>query len=115
MFVLGRLDDRLGNVMKHLVIVLVSLVAAAVLFVGCGAQVTVQDIIDRPSPEPITPAPSDTTSAALLSGFGISQGGDHYRIVQSLGGPMAKPVQESEGGTYVIKRESSVPLSGGGL
>ena len=89
--------------MRSKIFVIMALIAAVIMAVGCGASMTVVREIEEPGPEPITPSPSDTSSAALLSGFGVSRGGEHYKIVQSLGGPMAKPVQESASGTYVIK------------
>ena len=96
--------------MKRLVVLLIAMLAGGILGMGCGAELTVQTVVNTPDPGEL-PSPSDTSSAALLSGFGVSRGGDRYKIVQSLGGTVAKPVQESEGGVYTIKLQSGDPPS----
>ena len=95
--------------MQRLVALLIALSAIAVLGAGCGAELTVRNVIDVPDPE-VIPSPSNTPSAAILSGFGVSRGGEHYKIVQSLGGAMAKPVQDSADGTYNIKLHETNPV-----
>lgn len=90
---------------KRTIILMFALAMGIALLAGCGANMTVQNIVDNPNPEE-TPTLSDTSSAALLSGFGVTRGGDSYKIVQTLGGAIAKPVQQSEGGTYTIKLQA---------
>ena len=77
-----------------------ALVVAVGFFVsfGCGTAVTIYE-----EEYIVEPAPSDTGSAGLLSGFAYSTGGEHYKTVQSLGSPVAEPVQESENGAYSVK------------
>ncbi len=63
---------------------------------GCGAEMTVE----KKEPALVIP---QTNTAAVLSGAGYATGGEHYKTMQTLGAPMAKPVQDSADGKYKVR------------
>ncbi len=82
---------------RIVVFLLIVLSVGIALGAGCGAEMTVRKV------EPVFAQPSEPPSAAVLSGGGLATGGEHYKAVQTVGGPLARPKQASEDGTYRIR------------
>lgn len=68
------------------------------VFTACGGDITVTE-----EEYVLEPPPSDASSVGLLSGFGYATGGEQYKAVQSLGSPLAEPIQSSVSGRYEVK------------
>lgn len=88
---------RMGKRITIILLLLVALALGITLSAGCGAEMTVQ------KKEPLFAQPSEPPSAAVLSGGGLTTGGEHYKAVQTVGGELSKPNQSSEDGKYSIR------------
>jgi len=90
------LHARCRSALRGMCVVCAVAVAACVMSMGCGTEMTVE------KKEPALVAPR-TNSAAVQSGAGYATGGEHYKMMQTLGAPMSKPVQDSEDGKYKVR------------
>lgn len=80
------------------IILVLALIAGFSLGFGCGAAVTIVEEVDE-----IEPPPSDIRTVGVLSGAEYSTGGEHYKVVHTLGAPFAETIQTSENGRYQVK------------
>ncbi len=88
--------SRCRSALKGMCAVCAIMLAACAMSMGCGAEMTVE----KKEPALVTP---QTNTAAALSGAGIAAGSEHYKLMQTLGAPMSKPVQDSEDGKYKVR------------
>lgn len=79
------------------VITIIALGVGAAFFGACGADMTVRDV------ETVFAEPGQPGSSGVLSGAGVSSGGEHYKSVQTLGSPTTTSKQKSEGGSYEVR------------
>ncbi len=65
---------------------------------ACGGDISITD-----EEFVLEPPPSDARSVGILSAFEYSTGGDRYKMVHSLGSPLAESLQTSVSGRYEVK------------
>jgi hypothetical protein len=65
---------------------------------ACGGDISITE-----DEYVLEPPPSDARSVGILSGFEYSTGGERYKMVHSLGSPLAESLQTSASGRYEVK------------